>query len=173
MSCWKLYLCTSVTWCRHVLMDIPSCVDGNFTLLQSSSETAQIVSTSTSLLNNQSVHDVGVGDSNISCWKLYLCTSITWRKHVMMEIPSCVDGTLPDSQAQIGSVTTIMLVCTNSPALTHAQWQFLRRFGHKFGPMAFRDVVFDLLTRSLQTADHTTCWVAMSLATSQKPMLRG
>ncbi len=62
---------------HDVDMDIPSCVDGNFTLLQSSSETAQIVSASTSLLNNQSVHDVGVGDSNISCWKLYLCTSIT------------------------------------------------------------------------------------------------
>ena len=55
-----------------------------------------------------------------------------------MEIPSCVDKTLPDSQAQFGSVTTIMLACTNSPAQTYAQWQFLRRFGHKFGPFGLQ-----------------------------------
>ena len=55
-----------------------------------------------------------------------------------MEVPSCVDGTLPDSQAQFGSVTTIMLVCTNSPTQTHAQWQFLRRFGHKYGPIGLQ-----------------------------------
>ena len=57
----------------------------------------------------------------------------------MMKIPSCVDGTLPDSQAQFGSVTTIMLACTNSPAQTHAQWMhILRRFGHKFGPIGLQ-----------------------------------
>ena len=75
----------------------------------------------------------------------------------MIEIPSCVDGTLPDSQAQFGSVTKIMLACTNSPAQTHAQWQFSEDLDINLDQLAFRDGVFDILTRSLQTADHKTC----------------
>ena len=79
-----------------------------------------------------------------------------------------------DSQAQFGSVRTIMLACTNSPSQSTCTMTVSQRFGHKFGPNGLQGwSVLTYLTRSFRAANHKTCWAAVSPTTSEKPILRG
>ncbi len=63
-----------------------------------------------------------------------------------------------DSQAQFGSVRTIMLACTNSPSQSTCTMTVSQRFGHKFGPNGLQGwSVLTYLTRSFRAANHKTC----------------